>query len=172
MYRTLALSLLLLIGCTESPDAIDVGSTSEATLTEFTSVSREVATEAMSGSELKTPAAYLREPGFAGADRARGELLSLACQACHTLGEGENVLLGPNLFGIFGRASAATESFDYSPVLSAAQIVWTPAILDVWVTDPEEFLPGNDMVFAGYSSATDRRDLIAFLLHKTSGLAD
>jgi cytochrome c len=56
--------------------------------------------------------------------------------------------------------------------LRSANLIWTPRALDTWLASPESFLPGNDMAFAGYSSATDRRDLIAFLLHKTGGVAE
>ncbi len=105
-------------------------------------------------------------------DLSRGEILSLACQACHTLDEGQGNLLGPNLYGVFGRVSASSGDFAYSNALRAAQIVWTPEALDQWLGNPREFLPGNNMAFAGYSSAADRRDLIAFLLHKTGGTGD
>ena len=101
----------------------------------------------------------------------RGELLSLACQPCHTLGAGQAHLLGPNLYGVFGRISAGQDDFDYSLELRSAKLVWTPAALEAWLANPAEFLPGNNMVFAGYNSATDRRDLIAFLLHNSGGLA-
>ncbi len=108
---------------------------------------------------------------LAPADLMRGELLSLACQACHTLGAGQAHLLGPNLYGVFGQTSARKDDFEYSPALRSAELVWTPAALEAWLANPEEFLPGNNMVFAGYDSATDRRDLIAFLLHNTGGFA-
>ena len=108
---------------------------------------------------------------LAPADLMRGELLSLVCQACHTLGAGQAHLLGPNLYGVFGQTSATKEDFEYSPALRSAKLVWTPAALEAWLANPEEFLPGNNMVFAGYDSATDRRDLIAFLLHNTGGFA-
>jgi cytochrome c len=107
-------------------------------------------------------------PEYASADIERGELLSLACQACHTLAANEPAMLGPNLHGIFGRVSATASDFQYSPALRAAGVVWTPRALDAWLADPSDFLPGNNMAFTGYNSAGDRRDLIAFLLHKTS----
>lgn len=105
-------------------------------------------------------------------DVERGEILSLACQACHTLGQGEGVLLGPNLYGVFGRVAAGSDGFEYSDALRDSGIVWNPELLDRWLADPGGFLPGNNMVFAGYRSAVDRRDLIAFLLHKTGGEID
>jgi cytochrome c len=107
-------------------------------------------------------------PAYASADQSRGELLSLACQACHALDATASSPIGPGLHGIFGTVSASVEDFEYSSALRAAEIVWTPQALDAWLADPAEFLPGTTMAFSGYSSANDRRDLIAFLLHKTA----
>jgi cytochrome c len=72
------------------------------------------------------------------------------------------------LHGIFGAVSATADDFDYSLALREAAIVWTPRALDAWLVNPSDFLPGNNMAFSGYSSASDRRDLIAFLLRKTA----
>ena len=138
---TVPLGVLLLAGCTQSSDS----------------------------TALAPATTYLKEPRFAAADLMRGELLSLVCQACHTLGADQAHLLGPNLYGVFGQTSARKEDFEYSPALRSAELVWTPAALEAWLANPEEFLPGNNMIFAGYDSATDRRDLIAFLLHNTGG---
>jgi cytochrome c len=100
-------------------------------------------------------------------DVARGELLSFACQACHTLVAGGPNLLGPNLHGVFGRRAGTLVEFEYSPALRAADIVWTPETLDAWLADPVGFLPGTTMAFTGYQSARDRQDLIAYLVHVT-----
>ena len=116
---------------------------------------------------IKTAAQYLAEPRFAGADRARGELLSLACAACHTLGAGEPHNVGPNLHGVFGRPAAGAPDFAYSEALRASGLVWTPLALEAWLAEPASFVPGTTMAFSGYRSADDRRDLIAYLLHAT-----
>ena len=112
-------------------------------------------------------AGYLAEPRFAQADMERGEVLSLSCVVCHTLGPGERHLLGPNLHGIFGRAAASAVGFNYSVALRAADIVWTPDRLDAWLAEPDGFAPGNRMVFAGLYSVSDRSDLLAYLLRET-----
>jgi cytochrome c len=106
-------------------------------------------------------------PESAGPDLARGELLSLACQACHTLAADGPNLIGPNLHGIFGRRAGSAAEFEYSAALRAADIVWTPATLDAWLADPVGFLPGTTMAFTGYQSPRDREDLIAYLLNAT-----
>jgi cytochrome c len=100
-------------------------------------------------------------------DLSRGELLSLACQACHTLAAGGAHLLGPNLHGVFGRRAGSVAEFEYSSALRGADIVWTPETLDAWLADPVGFLPGTTMAFTGYQSPDDRRDLIVYLVNAT-----
>jgi len=121
-----------------------------------------------SADQASIVAEYLREPRFAVADLERGELLSLACQACHTLSLGQQHNLGPNLYGVFGRRAAALMGFEYSDALRASGIVWTPQALEAWLAEPATFVVGNNMAFAGFRSATDRRDLLAFLIRATS----
>lgn len=113
---------------------------------------------------------YLAEPRYVSADFERGRILSLACQACHTLGAGQDHNLGPNLYGMFGRGVAQLAGFEYSDALKASDLVWTPQALESWLAEPDDFVPGNNMVFAGYGSESDRRDLVAWLLTATSGL--
>lgn len=100
---------------------------------------------------------------LADADLHRGELLSLACQACHTFKAGAKDGKGPNLNGIFGRRAAQEPGFDYSDALRNSGIVWTPQVLDRWLAKPSDFVAGTKMTFDGYQSAADRRDLIAYL---------
>ena len=106
--------------------------------------------------EIKTAAEYLREPEFAAADMKRGQLLSLACAACHSFGAGEKTIVGPNLHGVFGRPAGVLEGFDYSPGLKSSGLVWTPRALDAWLADPASFVAGTKMTFTGYRSAEDR----------------
>ena len=113
-------------------------------------------------------AGYLAEARFAQADFERGELLSYACIVCHTLGPGEEHLAGPNLYGVFGRPAASAPGFQYSVALQEAGITWTPAELDAWLARPDDFVPGNLMVFAGIYSDSDRTDLLAYLLRETA----
>jgi cytochrome c len=116
---------------------------------------------------VRTAAEYLMEPEFAAADVARGELLGLACAACHKFGADEGTLIGPNLHGVFGRPAGAVAGFAYSPALLQSELVWTPRSLEAWLADPAGFVVGTTMPFTGYRSAADRRDLIAYLLRAT-----
>jgi cytochrome c len=112
-------------------------------------------------------AEYLQSPAYAIADSTHGERLALQCRACHTLERNGAILLGPNLFGVFGRPAASVDGFDYSPALESAGFVWTPAALDAWLASPSRFLPGSRMAFAGLQNASDRDALIAYLLQVT-----
>jgi cytochrome c len=116
---------------------------------------------------VRSAAEYAADASFAGADLARGELLSLACAACHKLEAGEGTLIGPNLHGMFGRRAGTVAGFNYSPALKGSGLVWTPVSLEAWLSDPTGFVAGTTMAFTGYRSAADRRDLIAYLLAAT-----
>jgi len=113
---------------------------------------------------IKTPAEYLAEPDLAAADSARGELLGLACAACHKFRAEEGVLIGPPLQGVFGRSAATVAGFNYSPALRESGLVWTPRSVEAWLANPQSFVEGTTMAFTGYRSEQDRRDLIAYLL--------
>jgi len=103
----------------------------------------------------------------AGAER--GALLSLACQACHSLDAGAAHMIGPNLNGVFGRRAGSVGDFvGYSDALRGAGFVWTPERLDQWLEDPAGFLPGTAMAFTGYRSAEDRAALIDYLVAATA----
>lgn len=116
---------------------------------------------------IKTAAEYLLEPEVAAANAARGEILGLACAACHRFRTDEGTLIGPNLHGVFGRPAASVEGFAYSPALKESGLVWTPRALDAWLANPANFVAGTTMAFTGYRSVEDRRDLIAYLLRVT-----
>lgn len=139
----------------------------EATLTEHPG-DTYLGGDAETNPSNSVTAAYLTETRFADADFERGELLSYACIVCHTLGPGEGHLIGPNLSGVFGSPAASAPNFQYSDALRESGIVWTPGELDAWLARPDDFVPGNLMVFAGIYSVSDRTDLLAYLLRETA----
>lgn len=97
-----------------------------------------------------------------------GRLSFLKCQACHTLGDGDGATIGPNLANIFGRMAGSSITYTtYSKALRESGIVWNEQALDQWMRDPQNFLPGNKMPFAGIRSAQERKDLLAYLRQAT-----
>lgn len=99
----------------------------------------------------------------ADGDAARGEARFQDCATCHKLEAGANNV-GPSLHGIFTRKAGEIADFRYSPAIKRSGIVWTPETLDKFITDPQALVPGNRMPYAGMANASDRADLIAYLI--------
>lgn len=116
--------------------------------------------------ETESEFAGLPEP-YASADFNRGKRTFRQCQACHTIEEGGPNVLGPNLYGLFGREAGAKEDFAYSKALQDADFTWTPDKLEQWLANPRSFLPGNAMSFAGVRRPDDRHAVIAYLMINT-----
>ncbi|MEM9572946.1 MAG: cytochrome c family protein [Pseudomonadota bacterium] len=110
--------------------------------------------------------AALPEP-YQSADYSRGRRTFKLCQSCHTLNEGGQNLVGPNLYGVFGREIGGVEGFTYSKAVEESDIVWTPEILAEWLESPRNFLPGNKMSFAGVRKPEDRTAVIAYIMAET-----
>ena len=99
-------------------------------------------------------------------DPQLGERSYQKCYSCHALEQGKYDLTGPTLFRIVGRSVAAEPGYDYSPALrSLAQVepLWTKALLDRFVRDPEALAPGTSMTFHGIDDPAERAALIAYL---------
>ena len=92
----------------------------------------------------------------------RGELLSLSCLGCHTLGMGEPSGIGSNLWGVFGRDIAAHPGYGYSEALLAKSGRWNATELDAYLKAPEGYASGTTMDYPGMSSREDRRVLIDY----------
>ncbi len=117
--------------------------------------------------EIQAILATLGEP-YASANMDNGRRLFRRCATCHTLGDGDRHLVGPNLHGMFGREVGGAEGFRFSRALEEADFVWTKAELDEWLANPRTYLPGNRMSFVGLRNEGDRADLIAFLAVETA----
>jgi cytochrome c len=97
------------------------------------------------------------------ADSSAGEAVFKAqCAICHSPVQGKN-MIGPSLFGVVGRKSGSVEGFHYSAANKAADITWTPEVLDKYLTAPREVVPGTIMTYAGLKDDAKRADLIAWL---------
>ena len=110
--------------------------------------------------------ADLPEP-YKSADFNRGKRTYKLCQSCHTLNEAGQNLVGPNLYGVFGREIGAVEGFTYSKAVQESDIIWSPEVLAEWLESPRNFLPGNKMSFAGVRKPEDRAAVIAYIMAET-----
>lgn len=109
------------------------------------------------------------EARIAEANLKRGQLLFLACKACHDLEAGVPHKVGPNLNGVVGRKAGTADGFKYTEALARSDIVWTPETLDRFLEQPGALVPGNGMAFAGIAGSADRASLIAWMLASGAG---
>jgi cytochrome c len=153
------LPVAMLGACGQAPDPGSGAAGADAPLT----------AAALGEQQVLSVAEYLAEPRYADADIDKGADQARICRACHTLEEGGQTLLGPNLYGMFGQPAGKRQDFGYSPTLAEADFVWTPRALEAWLEQPARFLPGNRMSYPGLADGRKRADLVAYLLRATSG---
>jgi cytochrome c len=122
---------------------------------------------APTSAQVKALLATLPAP-YASGDVDNGRRVFIRCQACHTATEGGPNLMGPNLWGLFGRKVASKADFNYSDALKAQSWTWDAQHLDAWIKDPRKTAPGTNMSFAGVPDDKDRIDVIAYLKTVTS----
>ena len=96
------------------------------------------------------------------ADVEAGKTEFKKCALCHTTEAGKNKL-GPSLFGVVGRKSAALENFTYSEAMKKFDHVWDEETLDKYLADPRALVPGTRMIFTGIKDEKERQDVIAYL---------
>jgi cytochrome c len=107
---------------------------------------------------LLTTGAMADEPGNAELQK---------CKICHSLNDGGDNRVGPNLFGVFGRKAGSASGFRYSDAMTQSGIVWNEETLANFLRDPKDSLPGNRMSFPGITDETALHDLLQRLKQAT-----
>jgi len=103
------------------------------------------------------PVAFL-----SAADAERGKAVFEKCAACHALDAGTKTD-GPILQGVFGRKAGSRDDYRYSSAMARSGVVWQATTLDAYIADPQGYIKGNRMSFAGITDKAERDDLIAYL---------
>lgn len=85
------------------------------------------------------------------------------CKSCHSIDEGGRNGTGPNLYNIVNAPVAGRDGYGYSSALASHGGTWTYDMLDAWLANPKNAIPGNKMSFAGLRKPEQRADLIAYL---------
>lgn len=100
---------------------------------------------------------------IATADVTKGQTLSKACAACHSFTSGGANGVGPNLYGIVGRAVGAHAGYTYSDDMKAKGGNWGYAELNKFLWKPKSEVAGTKMTFMGIKKPEDRAAVIAWL---------
>jgi cytochrome c len=119
--------------------------------------------QALSAEEAQARIAALPAP-YSAANYEAGRRVFAQCRSCHTIVAGAPNRVGPNLHGVFGREIGSIEGYAYSQPVQDADFMWDADHLDHWLANPQTFLPGNRMAFAGVRDETQRRDVIAYVM--------
>jgi cytochrome c len=101
----------------------------------------------------------------ASGDPSKGKVVFEQCAACHALDEAKTD--GPSLKGVFGRKAGSRDDYRYSAAMARSDVVWDATTLDAYLANPQEYIKGNRMSFAGVTDKSDRDDLIAYLEQAT-----
>ncbi len=103
------------------------------------------------------------EAMMASASVEKGQQTAKQCGACHTFEKGGPNRVGPNLWGIVGRARASEAGFNYSAAMKAKGGNWTFSELFAFLANPRGYIAGTNMTFAGLSRGQQRADVIGYM---------
>jgi cytochrome c len=102
------------------------------------------------------------------ADLAAGEAQFNKCRACHTIGPDKMNLVGPHLYGVFGRKSGTEPGYTFTEAMTAHNVTWDFDTLDAYLAAPQVVVKGTKMSYQGIKDETDRHNLIAYLKLETT----
>jgi cytochrome c len=124
-----------------------------------------IAVKETGGEKAGAPAAAEEpmEAMLANASVEKGQATAKQCGACHTFEKGGPNRVGPNLYGVVGRAKASESGFNYSAAMKAKGGNWSFSELYAFLANPRGYVAGTKMTFAGLSRGQQRADVIDYL---------
>lgn len=99
---------------------------------------------------------------------ARGAKLYKRCKTCHTLEENGRHRVGPNMWNLYGSTAGTKEGFAYSKVMKNSGLIWDDETLNGYLENPNRYMPGNRMTYAGLRKPEDRAAVLAYIKAKTT----
>lgn len=102
------------------------------------------------------------------ADRGRELFMTRSCASCHGVTKGDDMKVGPSLFGVLGRkAGTAPSLLGASENLKKYGVTWNAETLDEFLANPDAKVPGTPMSGV-LADPQQRADIIAYLATLTS----
>jgi cytochrome c len=108
------------------------------------------------------------------ADVNAGQQQSTKCQSCHTFTKGGMDMTGPNNYGVIGRKPGTKPGFAFSSGMTdfgKTIAGWDYDHLYMFLKNPQGYVSGTKMTFAGIKSPQDRINLIAWLRQQSDSPA-
>ncbi|MDH4567502.1 c-type cytochrome [Pseudomonas sp. BN414] len=94
----------------------------------------------------------------------KGEaLFGSDCSVCHSAKQGGPAMMGPNLHGLYGRKSGSLAGFSYSQAMKTKAVEWKLDSLEQFIAQPQSFVAGTYMPYAGMADVAGRRAVGCFL---------
>tara|TARA_X000000368_G_scaffold136957_1_gene107617 strand:- start:1909 stop:2439 length:531 start_codon:yes stop_codon:yes gene_type:complete len=100
-------------------------------------------------------------------DIEHGAKVFKKCSACHMIAAGGKNLIGPNLWSVLGRKTAAVSDYRYSKALANYGKEWTFDEMNGFLIKPSAHIKGTKMAFAGLKKEKDRASVILFMNSKS-----
>jgi cytochrome c len=110
-------------------------------------------------------AVTLAAPALAADPAAGASVFKAECAVCHAHSAGAAPGVGPNLFGVVGRAAGTEPAYrkQYSPAMKSAGRAWTPAALKLYLASPGKVITGNRMPYVGLHDPAKLDNLVTYL---------
>lgn len=124
---------------------------------------REVRATILAISAVAMVAAFAVVGTSSAAEQRIAPAAFAVCAACHTTSTDHQNGMGPNLRGVVGRKAGTAEGFAYSKAMRDSGIVWTPALLEKFIGDPQKMVPNNMMPFEGEKDPRAQKEIIEYL---------
>ena len=85
------------------------------------------------------------------------------CRACHQIGPGAKIAVGPVFNGVVGRKAGTYPGYAYSDANKNSGLTWDEATLQKYPANPQAVVKGTKMVFPGLKDPAKVNDVIAYL---------
>ena len=92
-----------------------------------------------------------------------GQKVFKKCSACLVIAKDGKNKIGPVLYGVLGKQSAAVSDYKYSKALIAHGKKWSFSEMNSYLIKPQAHIKGTKMAFAGLKSEKDRASVILYM---------